>query len=234
VDTFDWTVNSAVAAAENEPLSTTARKERTWRRSIGHFLSGERMGEAGAGCGLVRPFDGDRRTLSSAVHSGRSRNCYSITKRDTSYRGYMLDKLREVFHNVVNAIAVLPPSTDDSKDLTPISPPVGSIPKELAFRPAPSFFLSHSVATTVPLNSEAHNQARPTTKRGLETETVSVPAGHSLINASRRQVMMRPRTRRASSARRMPCAAHSMLCGPQRAPVVSRVRSRRIGHAAHA
>ena len=122
VDTFDWTVNSAVAAAENEPLSTTARKERTWRRSIGHFLSGERMGEAGAGCGLVRPFDGDRRTLSSAVHSGRSRNCYSITKRDTSYRGYMLDKLREVFHNVVNAIAVLPPSTDDSKDLTPISP----------------------------------------------------------------------------------------------------------------
>ena len=84
----------------------------------------------------------------------------------------MLDKLREVFHNVFNAIAVLPPSTHDSKDLTPISPPVGSIPKELAFQPTPSFFLSHSVATTVPLNSEAHNQAR-------DRDRDSVGAGRS-------------------------------------------------------
>jgi hypothetical protein len=51
-------------------------------------------------------------------------------------------------------------------------PPVGSIPKELAFQPTPSFFLSHSVATTVPLNSEAHNQAK-------DRDRDSVGAGRS-------------------------------------------------------
>ena len=72
----------------------------------------------------------------------------------------MLDKVREQFHNLLNAIDVFPPNTTYLQDQKLI-PPISSVLKELAIQPTPSSFFSGALRLSQLPQSSAHQSVEP-------------------------------------------------------------------------